>query len=527
MKIKKIMLCISTMLISLFAVFLFNNSAFAAVRTNYFDIYNKSTSLPINKNNLNNRVTNSENQGVVYLTIDDVNHVQFFDKYSISVHYKYPLYNNDYIYNKYWDVQKNIEQTQDGWKITISGLNWDSNISEYYILLSTNKYFYYKKILKSQNGSTIPLSIDSNYFTPNVSLPFTNADFKEKWLILTIADEKGKGIGECNIYNESQIMIPKAQYHAQFLGIDKNNSGYNLLKMYNNLSKDNPNIVFNKNEIAEVKTNLVTDKNLRVSAMCPLYFHGEFSSLTHLSHYDKSIVYKNFYITKLNYDTIIFTVETEDDWEYDYGTPKFNATNITSKTFNISTNLTSKVTLKKQSYFLGEYLSGDTFGVYDDYQNKVRYILSPEDNYINGTIEFVDNKGQSTIFEDISLNYPRIEIPDTFSGTYDVAFKVEGGPIEIKSLSTKINIGEGSSITIPVSSITLNKTSINIGLNKPIKLEYKINPTNATNKNVTWSSSDESIVTVDENGNVTGLSEGTATILVTTEDGNKNCKLHC
>lgn len=48
-----------------------------------------------------------------------------------------------------------------------------------------------------------------------------------------------------------------------------------------------------------------------------------------------------------------------------------------------------------------------------------------------------------------------------------------------------------------------------------------VTPSDADNKNVTWSSSDESIATVDQNGKVTALKKGTAIIKVTTEDGEK------
>lgn len=53
------------------------------------------------------------------------------------------------------------------------------------------------------------------------------------------------------------------------------------------------------------------------------------------------------------------------------------------------------------------------------------------------------------------------------------------------------------------------------------KLTATVTPDNATNKNVTWSNSDESVATVDSEGNVAAVSTGTATITVTTIDGNK------
>ena len=46
-------------------------------------------------------------------------------------------------------------------------------------------------------------------------------------------------------------------------------------------------------------------------------------------------------------------------------------------------------------------------------------------------------------------------------------------------------------------------------------------PSNATNQNVTWSSDKPEVATVDANGKVTAKAAGTATITVTTEDGKK------
>ena len=69
--------------------------------------------------------------------------------------------------------------------------------------------------------------------------------------------------------------------------------------------------------------------------------------------------------------------------------------------------------------------------------------------------------------------------------------------------------------------ITLNKTSSTIKVGGTENLIATITPENATNKNVTWESSNTAVATVSESGVVTGKSEGTATITATTEDGNK------
>ena len=76
-------------------------------------------------------------------------------------------------------------------------------------------------------------------------------------------------------------------------------------------------------------------------------------------------------------------------------------------------------------------------------------------------------------------------------------------------------------VGIPVTGVSLKWTSLTLTKGKSAKLKAKVAPANATNKNVTWSSSDGAIATVDSEGNVTANAAGTATITVTTADGNK------
>lgn len=85
-----------------------------------------------------------------------------------------------------------------------------------------------------------------------------------------------------------------------------------------------------------------------------------------------------------------------------------------------------------------------------------------------------------------------------------------------------VTVNQGN---VPVTGVTVSPTSGTVGINGTLQLTATVQPTNATNKAVTWKSLHENIATVDQNGKVTGKAVGTATIQVTTADGGKtaNC----
>ena len=73
--------------------------------------------------------------------------------------------------------------------------------------------------------------------------------------------------------------------------------------------------------------------------------------------------------------------------------------------------------------------------------------------------------------------------------------------------------------TQSVSSVALTEDYIELNVGAEHRLKAVLEPLYATNRSVTWSSSDENIVTVDENGVVTAVALGEAEITVTTADG--------
>ena len=80
-----------------------------------------------------------------------------------------------------------------------------------------------------------------------------------------------------------------------------------------------------------------------------------------------------------------------------------------------------------------------------------------------------------------------------------------------------------SSNVVSVTGITLNKSNVTSYLNTATTdyLTATISPSNATNKKVTWSTSNSSVATVDSNGKVYFIKPGVVTISAKTQDGNK------
>ncbi|MCX7787544.1 MAG: Ig-like domain-containing protein, partial [Spirochaetes bacterium] len=72
---------------------------------------------------------------------------------------------------------------------------------------------------------------------------------------------------------------------------------------------------------------------------------------------------------------------------------------------------------------------------------------------------------------------------------------------------------------VPVTGVSLNKAQVTLAVGGTEQLVATVTPPDATNKKVSWNSSHPTIAPVSSSGLVTGVTEGTATITVTTEDG--------
>ena len=82
-----------------------------------------------------------------------------------------------------------------------------------------------------------------------------------------------------------------------------------------------------------------------------------------------------------------------------------------------------------------------------------------------------------------------------------------------------VTVEEGDEPEIPVTGISLSPTYIELTEGETAQLTVTIEPEDATDRSISWESSDEDIATVGADGTVTGISEGETVITATTVDG--------
>ena len=148
-----------------------------------------------------------------------------------------------------------------------------------------------------------------------------------------------------------------------------------------------------------------------------------------------------------------------------------------------------------------------------------------ENTAYNATLEASGDPTSWEIAEDtlpdgLTLNESTGEISGTptADGTFNFTVKATntGG-----SDSEQLSITIDAQTNVPVTGVTLSQTELSLTEGNTAQLTATVKPDDATNKNVTWSSDDTSVATVDATGKVTAVSAGTATITVTTVDQSK------
>ncbi len=108
---------------------------------------------------------------------------------------------------------------------------------------------------------------------------------------------------------------------------------------------------------------------------------------------------------------------------------------------------------------------------------------------------------------------------------------VGAGSTTVKAYSNQLTLIAECQVTVRnasemVTGITLSEESLSLYLGQVVKLEAQVLPQTAVNKDVRWTSSDESVASVGNTGYIMSLSEGEADITATTVEGGFSQSCH-
>lgn len=181
-------------------------------------------------------------------------------------------------------------------------------------------------------------------------------------------------------------------------------------------------------------------------------------------------------------------------------------------------SIQSKVTIKVLSHITDVTVTGPSGTLYTDTKYKFTAKITPDDTTDNKTVIWsVSDSNIAQIATDGTLIFKK-------AGTVDViaTVKATSSNTVIKKLTVT-----GVKRVINVSSVALDKATVNLKKGETVKLNATIAPADADNKEVTYTSSNSAVAKVDNTGLVTAIASGEAVITVTTKDGSKtaSCKV--
>lgn len=181
-------------------------------------------------------------------------------------------------------------------------------------------------------------------------------------------------------------------------------------------------------------------------------------------------------------------------------------------------SIQSRVTIKVLSHITDVTVTGPSGTLYTDTKYKFTAKITPDDTTDNKTVIWsVSDSNIAQIATDGTLSFKK-------AGTVDViaTVKATSSNTVIKKLTVT-----GVKRVINVSSVALDKTTVNLKKGETVKLNATVAPADADNKEVTYTSSNSAVAKVDNTGLVTAIAPGDAVITVTTKDGSKtaSCKV--
>jgi len=267
-------------------------------------------------------------------------------------------------------------------------------------------------------------------------------------------------------------------------------------------------ILKNNSEIKLEKTELTLDVGSTINLMQTIMQQNENLGEVILESSNSDIVSidSNGNVEALKEGSSVITIKTKDGKHTAKLTITVNATDIDETNSNETSVKVTGVSLNKTTLTLTQ---GQTA--------KLTVTVKPSNatnknvtwKSSNSNIVTVDSKGNIKAIKEGSAT---ITVTTT-DGKYTAK-----ATITVKGVNAEKPAPEETSVN--VTGVLLNTTVLNLTEGDNSKLTATVQPSNATNKKVTWMSSNSSVVSVDTNGNINALKAGSATITVTTQDGN-------
>lgn len=221
---------------------------------------------------------------------------------------------------------------------------------------------------------------------------------------------------------------------------------------------------------------------------------------------------------------VAFDVKTDSDWIHYVSTKALSTSTVKLK---IDENATfsarsGKVEVTQQGGSLKHTITVNQAGriaVTSVELDKTELTLKPEETATLDATVKPDNATDKTVTWTSS---------DPEIATVDETGKVTAVKIGKATITAKA--GEKTTeckvtVLIPVSSVELDKTTLELKPGETATLVATVKPDNATNKTVTWTSSDPEIATVDEAGKVTAVKDGDVTITAKAGEKTAECKV--